>query len=279
MAVVLLVYGASRGADDAKEELKKLQGEWPVIAEEILGHNILDPSGNPRLIFDGETLTFKMRGRGASYSVKLTPSASPKAIDFTALEGTLKGQVLPSVYRLDDNELWICFGKVNKPRPDGFTTQGTGFTLYKCKRPKPPDEATVKEMKKLAGTWQVVAMEVAGEARHELTFKTMKYVISQGVITGTVGGKEGSQYYRYELDITTEPKAIDMLTIRRHDTPEAKRKGLDGEYPAAKLKGIYKLDGDELTLCLDVETAGRPAAFETKPKTMRTLYKLKREKP
>lgn len=140
LAVVVACAAApSRGADDAKEELKRLQGEWPVTAKEALGHNILDPRGEPKVVFDGDKLSFNMKGSDARYAVKLDPSASPKAADFTQLEGPHKGKVTPGVYHLDGDELWICFGEAGGTRPDGFATRGlAGRMLFKCKRPKAP---------------------------------------------------------------------------------------------------------------------------------------------
>jgi uncharacterized protein (TIGR03067 family) len=266
--VALTLNAAARGGDDAKEELKKLQGDWPVIAEEFMGHDAPNASERGKITFEGEILTFKMAGRNAIYSLKLDPSASPKTADFTHLVGPLQGQVLPAIYKLNDDELWICFGKLGKPRPDGFDTKGSkDRTLLKCKRPKPPDEATAKEMKKLSGTWRVIAMEVAGQAQPEATFNKMKYIVSRDMISWIIAGKPGDLYYSYELNVKEDPKTIDMLSMRNN------------EKVGMKLKGIYKLDRDELTICLDAETAGRPAAFDTKPNTMRVLYRFKREKP
>jgi uncharacterized protein (TIGR03067 family) len=266
LAVVLLgICGPSRGADAAKEELKKLQGEWPVVAEEVLGHDILAPLGEPKIVFDGDKLTFKMRGRDASYGVKLDPSASPKAADFTQLEGPNKGKVTPGVYHLDGDELWICFGQAGGARPDGFATRGlAGRTLLKCKRPKTPDKDTAKEMKKLVGTWVAVSAEYAGKPYSEDFAKKLKYVISEGKILTSWNGSEGT--CTYELDISTNPKGIKTVAG-------------SADAPGARCHGIYQLDGDELIICLDSENAPRPTKFETKPKSQTALYKFKRQKP
>jgi uncharacterized protein (TIGR03067 family) len=257
--------GSARAADEAKEELKKLQGEWPVVAREVLGQNVLSPaSKDPKIVLDGDKLTFKMNGWEGTCGVKLDPSASPKAIDFTDLEGPHKGKVTPAIYHLEDGELWICFGPMNGARPDDYVTRDrTDRILLKCKRPKPPDEATAKEMKKLAGTWLAVSVEVGGVPYPEQSVKKLKYTISAEKIVVNWGGEAPATY---QLDVKADPKAIDMV-------------GMSGGVPGAKSKGIYKLDGDELTICFDDASAGRPTEFETKPKTRRTLYKFKREKP
>jgi uncharacterized protein (TIGR03067 family) len=276
LAIALLgACGICRGADDVKEELKKLQGTWLITAQEEGGKNVLDTSGPPKLAIDAEKLRLKLRGHEGSYSYKLNPAASPKEIDLTALDGSAKGDVVPAIYLLDGDELWVCFGRATKPRPDAFATRGTvARTLFKCKREKPPDEATAKEIKKLVGTWVAVSAEVDGVALPEKTVKSIKYVITEGkiVIPAPKNGGPGAALFTettrtYELNVTAKPKAIDMQDWR-------------GEFPGATFCGIYQLDGDELTICHRyANEKERPTAFETKPKSKTMLIKLKREKP
>jgi uncharacterized protein (TIGR03067 family) len=274
--------GACRGADDAKAELKKLQGEWPVVTKEILGGDGLEVL-EMKIVFDDDKMTFKMKdivvehGKpvgtksrdGASYSVKLDPSATPKAADLTLLNGPNKGQVIPAIYHLDEDQLWLCLGQLGGiTRPDDFVTRRMpGRTVYKCKRPKPPSKEALKEMKKLAGTWVGVSAEWGGKPQPEFLAKKIKYVISEEKILSNCNGSEAT--WKYELDPDAKPKAIKMVQMG----------GKEGDIPGQRCHGIYQLDGDELLICLDLESNPRPTAFETKPKTQLSLYKLKREKP
>jgi uncharacterized protein (TIGR03067 family) len=73
-----------------------------------------------------------------------------------------------------------------------------------------------------------------------------------------IGGADHA--YRIEIDPTQRPKALDAITIET-----------DGKAPAGeRVKGIYRLDGDRLTLCLAADsTVARPTAFEA-PEGSRT---------
>ena len=273
VTVVALAISEASGADKVKEDLKKLQGEWPVVIFEMRGRGGKIEHINNKLVFDGEKLTiYRVAGAGKaenwSYSVKLDPTASPKTIDLTHLDGNAKGQVVQGVYEVADNELSVCIAPLNKPRPDGLNTSSNdpGWWLYKCKRPKKPDEAIAKERKKLNGTWTLVlAFDSQGGKMPQRTLERMKYVLSDGKLTGFFDGKEGDKTCTYELvDIKSDPKKIDLREINKFGAVINKL-------------GIYKLDGDELTICMDDETAGRPTAFE--PKTRTALFTLKRQKP
>jgi uncharacterized protein (TIGR03067 family) len=46
-----------------------------------------------------------------------------------------------------------------------------------------------------------------------------------------------------------------------------------------KWKGIYRLDGDELTICFDISGQNYPEKFVLKPNTPTVLWVLKRAKP
>jgi uncharacterized protein (TIGR03067 family) len=257
--LMALVVSGTAGASDAdKAELK-------ITAEESLGHNIGPTEVDSKLVFDGDKLSFKKKGADAIYSIKLDPSASPKVIDFTLLNGPNKGLVYAGLYHLEGNELWICFGRANHPRPNGFATRGLpAVTVYKCKRPTPPDKESLAEMKKLAGKWHAVSGEINGKPWPDIIIKTLTYDISEGRIDGTWNGTKG--VHRFEVDPSTKPKTIRLVRMEG-DKPEA-----------ARAHGCYQLDGDTLTICLGPESMPRPTAFETKPKSQQELYKFKRDK-
>jgi uncharacterized protein (TIGR03067 family) len=69
----------------------------------------------------------------------------------------------------------------------------------------------------------------------------------------------------FVLDPSQEPKAIDLTM-----------------FPGKTLLGIYQVDGDSLTLCLDFDPAGtggrRPTTFRTQPNAPDVnLFVLRRE--
>jgi len=118
-----------------------------------------------------------------------------------------------------------------------------------------------KDAKNIIGEWKMVSMERDGKqapeeeskdvtvtfaAENKVTIKTPKEDIS-----GT-----------YKLDAS---KKLKELTIEADD--------------GKKLFGIYKLDGDKLTICAVTESEeDRPTEFSTKEGSKARLVVLKREK-
>jgi uncharacterized protein (TIGR03067 family) len=282
VALVVLTASGAAAADKVKDELKKLQGEWPTLTIGEHGRTHIAQNIHSRLVVEGDKLTIFWMAEidkdkhpkegSASYHIKLDSSVSPKTMDLTHLDGGLKDQVLLGLYDVEDNELWVCVGGLNKPRPDGLLVNDSDLyrTLYKCRRPKKPDESTAKELKKFNGTWVMTAFENAGNETPPQVVERLKVVsvFSDGKWTSTFKGKEHSMTYTYELvDVKADPKRIAVHEISKLTGGIVNR------------KGIYKVDGDVLTLCLDEESGLWPTAFATKPNTMTSVITLKRQKP
>jgi uncharacterized protein (TIGR03067 family) len=287
----LSICGRSACADDVDKELQKLKGKWRVSAmERGDGRNPGDSTGPERLeiAFEAEKLVFRRQRSDTTFRYSLDPSGSPKQIDLTP-GGTLgSGTVLVGagefgIYKLEGDELWLCLSSLRLKRPDSFdVAEHKDRRLYKFKRPQKPDEATVKEMKKLAGVWAVVSAESYGVVLPEKNFTGIRYAISDGQIAESwVGPRDamadartaavaphlaGPKTAVFELDVKSDPKGIEVQWWR-------------GGLPGYTNRAIYKLDGDELTICYSAPASKeRPTAFETKGKTSMIMYKLKREK-
>jgi uncharacterized protein (TIGR03067 family) len=120
-------------------------------------------------------------------------------------------------------------------------------------------DQTKEDQEKIQGNWKVESATVAGMKdpeevlKIELSIKGDKIVskrraenqVQEGTIKLDAGGKVKT------IDIQTE----DML-----------------------LHGIYKLEGDSLTICLDESGEARPAEFESKEGSRVALVVLKRVK-
>src|SRR5262249_55204690 len=105
-------------------------------------------------------------------------------------------------------------------------------------------EEAPKDEEKIVGTWAFESLETGGQKRPEEAVIEAKLIFAaDGKFTATTGGKEVKGTYK--LDPAKKPKEITTT----NDEGKTHR-------------GIYKLDGDALTLCVpDEDGAERPTEF------------------
>jgi uncharacterized protein (TIGR03067 family) len=264
-----------------KKDEELLQGTWRPVSVEFQGRPIFDDVKVPApasLTFKEDRVRWNLNPASplAAVVAALHPNGifhlhadrKPKAIDLSVLGKV--GKTLLGIYRLEGDTLTVCMcGDPTSPedRPTEFATRpGRVIGLMVLKRE--PDK-TDQEL--LQGTWRVVAGERDGRPVPEEILKR-----ADGVLTFTgdkvrVRMQESEitpprdRQARLYLDPTKEPKAIDLIA-------------LGGAVDA--FVGIYRLDGDTLTLCGYMEPnerTERPTAFATKPGDGRRLIILRRQ--
>jgi uncharacterized protein (TIGR03067 family) len=103
-------------ADDAKDEAKKLEGDWKVVSADS-GERVSDKSPGPQqVIIRGDQITLKMKdGEGPTFRFTVDPSQKPKEMDWLKKDGSGIG----GIYELDGDDLKICFPLVPSERKDG----------------------------------------------------------------------------------------------------------------------------------------------------------------
>jgi RNA polymerase sigma-70 factor (ECF subfamily) len=158
-------------------------------------------------------------------------------------------------------------------------------TIQKSDREKPstasPKEGDAREAErakdreatKLKGQWKAVAAEIGGKALPPEQARATVWQIDAGTITtqgSTTKNGKAEDVWPFTIDPTQKPAHIDV----------------DGQWGGEKavLKGIYKLDGDELTICIIGNDGGRPTEFSSGDlveghKGGYLLFKFQREKP
>ena len=118
---------------------------------------------------------------------------------------------------------------------------------------------------RLQGTWNVVSLVQNGKAVPREAIKGAT-LIFEGDHYGLKGGKEE---YRgsFKLNQRANPKQIDTTFVDVDD----REKG--------RAQGIYKLEGDRLTICWREGGKGRPKAFTSEPDSGTRLIVVERVKP
>jgi uncharacterized protein (TIGR03067 family) len=124
------------------------------------------------------------------------------------------------------------------------------------------------ERKKLLGPWVTVSFEMEGKILTPADLKMrglceLKITFREDVVTHQSLGLLRS--FRYRIDPAKTPKEIDMELTPAGD--------LDISF-----RGIYKLDGDTLTLCEVADGSGRAKEFKTLTGRPSRLIVLKRHK-
>jgi RNA polymerase sigma factor (sigma-70 family) len=118
------------------------------------------------------------------------------------------------------------------------------------------DEAS-KDEQKILGNWAVESCEVGGQQVPEEKTKEAKVTFAPNGKWNRKGEKE--EEGTYKLGPAKKPKEITITTDER----------------GTEL-GIYKLDGDTLTICLEARGNERPTEFATKEGSVANLIVLKR---
>jgi uncharacterized protein (TIGR03067 family) len=115
------------------------QGTWLASAAEMGGKPFPDEVRKSiKLTIKDDKYTVMVGNNPDQGTVKLDPSAKPKAIDITGTEGPNKGKTFLAIYELDGDTLKVCYDLSGKSRPKEFkTTEGTLLFLVTYKREKP----------------------------------------------------------------------------------------------------------------------------------------------
>ncbi|QDV34241.1 TIGR03067 domain-containing protein [Tautonia plasticadhaerens] len=133
------------------------------------------------------------------------------------------------------------------------------------------DDGAKAEFDRLQGHWKGVALESDGRKATEAEIEAMKDGgwSFEGDVVSFEDPRIPPIRSRVELDLATDPRSLDLI-------------GLDGPQEGKVMRGIYKIEGDRLTICLrDLasDSKGRPSEFATAPESGLGLIVLERADP
>ena len=128
------------GDDRIRDEQKRFQGTWKVVAAEQKGEKV--PAKELEgllLIISGDTIQVKENDKTQErYSFKLMPEKKPRQVDFTYKEGPRKGRTDRGIYQFQGDRLTFCIEedeKVTRPR-DFATNADSSLSLVVLERVK-----------------------------------------------------------------------------------------------------------------------------------------------
>jgi uncharacterized protein (TIGR03067 family) len=132
-------------------------------------------------------------------------------------------------------------------------------------QPPGPDNPSAADAERMQGVWEMAEYVVNGVAAPENMTRPWLLVVEGDVYNP--GSGETSVEYRFRLDPNLLPKSIDLAPLLP---------GSKGKY----YRGVYKLDGETLTICrpLDIDDE-RPAGFTARDGSNLTRVVWKRRKP
>jgi uncharacterized protein (TIGR03067 family) len=259
-------------------DLELLQGSWTVADLEVDGQ--ATPAGmlgDARIVVEGNR--FASTGMGATYEgiLSLDPAATPPRLDMKFDEGPEKGNTNLGIYQLEGNTWKLCLATRGTVRPASFASPpGSGFAVEtlvregaaaarkaKGRAPKkaapPPSAGPPTEFE---GEWSMLAGVMDGKAMDSSLLKWVKRV-TRGNQTTVVAGPQTMLKVEFTFDASPSPQCIDYFNLA-------------GAHKGKSQQGIYKLEGDVLTVCIAAPGAPRPGKFESVAGDGRTLTVWKR---
>ena len=137
--------GLSDEKEDAKKELKALEGDWQLKRQE--GGGSLTPKivvARLRIVIEDGEMAWYIGNPASNQTadLKVDPSKTPKTIDAEITKGSAKDKIMLGIYKLDKDTLEICWGAPGgEKRPKKFTTRpgvgaGNQLDLYEREKDK-----------------------------------------------------------------------------------------------------------------------------------------------
>lgn len=255
------------------QDLELLQGTWSIRSLDADGQSMpAEMLADARITVKGDRFT--STGMGAEYAgkIELDPLQNPRQIDMKFDAGPEAGNTNRGIYELDGNTWRLCLATSGTVRPPDFSAApGSGFALETLVRGAAPAAAKTPKRKSRApagpatefeGEWPMISGTMNGKPMDQSMVQWVKR-LTQANQTTVQAGPQVMLEVEFTYDPTQSPKTIDYVN-------------LTGTNKGKTQSGIYKFEGDVLTVCIAAPGDPRPAEFESVPGDDRTLTAWKR---
>lgn len=152
-----------------------------------------------------------------------------------------------------------------------YSCLATVLTLATGAEPEPAIEVEgtnpallAAELKQLQGNWRLISYENEEHKKALAKGSAWKLKVSGNSFRMTIGTDKNATF---TIDPTQSPKHLDR-TFRYGDNPKSAK---------TTWLGIYKLEGEQLTLCHAMSKTERPTEFATKKGTRLKVLVFERE--
>ena len=112
LVLALILPGVGGDDAQAKKDLDRFQGDWPVVICYVGASVVTSPGGAHLLSFKGDQMATVWNGKQPNQrsTIKLDPTKSPATIDIVAGDHTYLG-----IYEIDGKRLRICYRQDRRP--------------------------------------------------------------------------------------------------------------------------------------------------------------------
>jgi len=118
------------GEDNGKDVLKKIQGTWKFVSQEIEGKpRPKEELAKQTITFAGDKWTVRRDDKVIQAGThKFDPTKKPAQVDAVVAEGEDKGSTMLGIYELKGDTIKVCFDPKGKERPKDFTSKAGRMT-------------------------------------------------------------------------------------------------------------------------------------------------------
>jgi uncharacterized protein (TIGR03067 family) len=137
VAGAALAIAADEKKDDAKDDLKKFEGSWQLVAREQDGDKApAEAVKTVKAVVKGNKVTITADGKTVMEAeFTLDAGKKPKTCDANVTAGEDKGKKLLAIYEIEGDTIKLCVNE--KERPKEFTAKkGSGNVLETYTREK-----------------------------------------------------------------------------------------------------------------------------------------------